>query len=209
MALETFQYQQSYYQELEQNQQTMRRLRHDMKNHLNIIGTFLRDNEIEQAKEYFQELNQEFASNLKVYCPNKIVNAVLNNKEQLALDSNIQCDFQIDLETSPKIDDIDLCSILGNTIDNAIEALRKVPKLSERILSLKARYTNGFFSYEIKNSKINEIQKKGGRFLTDKIEKEAHGIGLRSVQTIVEKYNGDMDISYTDDTFTVTIVIQG
>ena len=164
---------------------------------------------MEQAKEYFQELNQEFATNLKVYCPNKIVNAVLNNKEQLALDSNIQCDFQIDLETSPKIDDIDLCSILGNTIDNAIEALRKVSKLSERTLSLKARYTNGFFSYEIKNSKINEIQKKGGRFLTDKIEKEAHGIGLRSVQTIVEKYNGDMDISYTNDTFTVTIMIQG
>ena len=209
MALETFQYQQSYYQELEQNQQTVRRLRHDMKNHLNIIGTFLRDNEIEQAKEYFQELNREFASNLKVYCPNKIVNAVLNSKEQLALDSNIQCDFQIDLETSPKIDDIDLCSILGNTIDNAIEALGKVPELSERTLSLKARYTNSFFSYEIKNSKINEIQKKGGRFLTDKIEKEAHGIGLRSVQTIVEKYNGDMDISYTNDTFTVTIMIQG
>ena len=138
-----------------------------MKNHLNIIGTFLRDNEIEQAKEYFQELNQEFASNLKVYCPNKIVNAVLNSKEQLALDSNILCDFQIDLETSPKIDDIDLCSILGNTIDNAIEALRKVPQLSERTLSLKARYTNGFFSYEIKNTKINEIRKKGGRFLTD------------------------------------------
>lgn len=209
MALETFQYQQSYYQELEQNQQTVRRLRHDMKNHLNIIGTFLRDNEVEQAKEYFQELNQEFASNLKVYCPNKIVNAVLNSKEQLALDSNIQCDFQIDLETSPKVDDIDLCSILGNTIDNAIEALRKVPKLSERTLSLKARYTNSFFSYEIKNSKINEIQKKGGRFLTEKIEKEAHGIGLRSVQTIVEKYNSDMDISYTNDTFTVTILIQG
>lgn len=209
MALETFQYQQSYYQELEQNQQTVRRLRHDMKNHLNIIGTFLRDNEIEQAKEYFQELNQEFASNLKVYCPNKIVNAVLNSKEQLALGSNIQCDFQIDLETSPKIDDIDLCSILGNTIDNAIEALKKVPQLSKRTLSLKARYTNGFFSYEIKNTKINKIQKKGGRFLTDKIEKEAHGIGLRNVQTIVEKYNGDMEISYTDDTFTVTIVIQG
>lgn len=209
MALETFRYQQSYYQELEQNQQTVRRLRHDMKNHLNIIGTFLRDNELEQAKEYFQALNQEFASNLKVYCPNKIVNAVLNKKEQLALDSNIQCDFQIDLEMSPKIDDIDLCSILGNTIDNAIEALRKVPELSNRTLSLKARYANSFFGYEIRNTKINKIQEKGGRFLTDKAEKEAHGIGLRSVQTIVEKYNGDMDISYTDDTFTVTIMIQG
>ncbi len=209
MALETFQYQQSYYQELEQNQQTVRRLRHDMKNHLNIIGTFLRDNEIEQAKEYFQELNQEFASNLKVYCPNKIVNAVLNSKEQLALDSNIQYNFQIDLETSPKIDDIDLCSILGNTIDNAIEALRKVPETSKRALSMKARYTKGFFSYEITNAKANEVLVKNGRFLTDKTEKEAHGIGLRSVQTIVEKYGGDMDISYTNDTFTVTIMIQG
>lgn len=180
MALETFQYQQSYYQELEQNQQTVRRLRHDMKNHLNIIGTFLRDNEIEQAKEYFQELNQEFASNLKVYCPNKIVNAVLNSKEQLALASNIQCDFQIDLETSPKIDDIDLCSILGNTIDNAIEALRKVPELSERTLSLKARYTNRFFSYEIKTRKSTKSSKKAGDSSPTKQKKKPTELGFEA-----------------------------
>lgn len=116
MALESLRYQQSYYKELEQNQQNIRRLRHDMKNHLNIIGTFLKNNEIDNAMQYFKDLNQEFAS-----------------------DSNIQCDFQIDLAKSPPIEDVDLCSILGNTLDNAIEALQKVPKISNRTLSLKVK----------------------------------------------------------------------
>lgn len=209
MTLESFRYQQSYYEELEQNQHTIRILRHDMKNHLNIIGTFLQNKEIEKAVQYFEDLNQEFVSNLRVYCPNGIVNAILNSKEQTALDANIQCDFQIDLAQSPDIEDIDLCSIFGNTLDNAIEALRKIPEISKRQLSLKARYTNGFFSYEIKNTKTNEIVTDNGRFITDKADKKAHGIGLRSVKNIVETYGGEMDISYTEDTFTITIMIQG
>lgn len=209
MALESLRYQQSYYKELEQNQQNIRRLRHDMKNHLNIIGTFLKNNEIDNAMQYFKDLNQEFASNLQVYCPNGIVNATLNNKKQLASDSNIQCDFQIDLAKSPPIEDVDLCSILGNTLDNAIEALQKVPKISNRTLSLKVRYTGVFFSYEIKNTKANEIIIDNGKFITDKTDKKAHGIGLRNVRNIVKKYDGEIDISYTKDTFTVTIMIQG
>ncbi len=208
MALETIQYQQSYYEELEQNQQTIRRLRHDMKNHLNIIGTFLRNKETDKAIQYLKDLNQEFTSNLRVYCPNGIVNAILNNKEQIALDANIQCNFQIDLAQSPNIEDVDLCSILGNTLDNAIEALRKMPEISKRSLAVKARYTDGFFSYEIKNAKVNEIAIDHGQFITDKTDKRSHGIGLRSVKNIVEKYGGEIDISYTKDTFTVTIMIQ-
>lgn len=207
MELQTYQYQQSYYQELEQNQQTVRRLRHDMKNHLNIISTFLRSRDYDQAEGYLKELNQEFVSNIRIYCPNSIVNAVLNSKEQLAAESDVQCDFQIDLAESPAIEDIDLCSVLGNTLDNAIEACRKIPDISKRRISLKARCKNGYFSYEITNSKSGAVIKDNDTYITDKKDPSAHGIGLKAVKNIVEKYGGTIDISYDADTFSVTMLL--
>lgn len=208
MQLEAFRYQDSYYKELEQNQQTVRRLRHDMKNHLNIIGTLLRDRRLEEAEAYFSSLSQEFTTNLRAYCPNSTVNAVLNSKYQAAREAGISCDFMVDLKEQPRLENLDLCALMGNTLDNAIEACRQLPAGQSRCLSLKTRCKNGFFSYALVNTKGNEIRKKNGRFLTGKKEKDGHGIGLLNVQSIVEKYHGNLNISYDRDSFSVTVLIQ-
>src|SRR5699024_3367711 len=93
------------------------------------------------------------------------------------------------------IDDISLCTIFANTLDNAIEACVKVAEPSARKISVKARYTeNGYFSYEIVNSKANPIRKKKGVLLTDKEDSRSHGLGLSSVRAAVEKYHGTLDI---------------
>lgn len=207
MELQAYQYQQTYYRELEQNQQTVRRLRHDMKNHLNIIGTFLREHETEEAESYLKELTREFSVSAKIYCKNSIINAVLNSKEQLAKDAEITCQFFIDLEDVPTIEDIDLCSLLSNTLDNAIEANRFIPDVRERKMTVKARYSNHFFSYQIENTKTNGIRMKNGMIQTSKPNTVNHGIGLQNVKNIVEKYSGDFNLSYNADTFTVTVLI--
>ena len=146
MELRMLSYQKSYYEEIEKNQQTVRKLRHDMKNHLNIIGMLIADEKTPEAKNYLTELNQEFAVTAKSYCSNEVVNAVLNSKEQSAAEAQIRCEFQIDLAEDPQMEDIDLCALLSNTLDNAIEACRKIPEASERFLSVKARCQKGFFS---------------------------------------------------------------
>ena len=71
----------------------------------------------------------------------------------------------------------------------------------------KARYDKGYFSYEISNSKRNSITVKKNHLVTEKTDKTIHGFGVQNVRDMVEKYAGDMDISYTDDRFTVTILI--
>ena len=207
MQLETYQYQQAYYQELEKSHQAIRGLRHDMNNHLNIISTFLKNKEYGNASQYLNELNQEFVTAAKIYCPNSTVNAVLNAKEQTANSLTIHCNIEIDLQEVSRIDNIDLCSLLSNTLDNAIEACRKIPDESRRTLSLKARCKNGFFSYEIVNSKVNAITENSGHYQTDKEDSRLHGIGLDNVKRIVEKYGGEMKISYDDELFTVVILI--
>lgn len=206
IELQAYQYQQTYYKELEQNQQTVRKLRHDMKNHLNIIGTFLKEQQTKQAESYLQELNHEFAASAKIYCQNSIINAVLNSKEQLAKDTEINYQFQIDLEEIPAIRDIDLCSLFANTLDNAIEACRMIPRIKDRTLSVKVRCKNHFFSYQIKNAKAHEIRIENELIQTSKPNPERHGIGLQNVKSIVEKYNGDINIAYDSNSFCVTIL---
>lgn len=209
MELRMLSYQKSYYEEIEKNQQTVRKLRHDMKNHLNIIGMLIADEKTPEAKNYLTELNQEFAVTAKSYCSNEVVNAVLNNKEQSAAEAQIRCEFQIDLAEDPQMEDIDLCALLSNTLDNAIEACRKIPEASERFLSVKARCQKGFFSYKVVNSKANEVTEENGCFVTSKKDAGLHGIGLKNVKQIVAKYEGYVEVSYDEHSFTVVVMIHG
>jgi len=207
MEIQTLKYQQSYYQELEENQKEVRKLRHDMKNHLNIIETFLRDDDIEQAKEYFADLSDDFSVSTHTFCDHSIVNAVLNAKYNLAVQEQIDCTMQVDLNESIQIDDLSLCSLLANTLDNAIEACRKIDSDKPRWIVLKARSHNGHFSYEVSNSKANDIVCRHKKIITDKEDKTSHGIGLKTVAEIVEKHLGHLDISHTDNDFSITVII--
>ena len=80
MELETMRYQKSYYQEVESSQETVRRMRHDMKNHLGVVEMLVRGGEYEKAEQYLHGLDQEFASRTRIYCADPVVNAVLNAK---------------------------------------------------------------------------------------------------------------------------------
>ena len=113
----------------------------------------------------------------------------------------------MDLKESAVLTDIELCSLFANTLDNAIEACVKIKDREKRRITLKARSVNGHFSYEIVNSKENRVTEKNGNFETDKSDRLSHGIGLRNVRQFVRKYEGEMDVSYTEDTFSVTIFV--
>ncbi|MEZ3437019.1 MAG: GHKL domain-containing protein [Lachnospiraceae bacterium] len=208
MELEMLAYRKSYYEEIENNQQTVRKLRHDMKNHLNIIGMLIKDKKTSEANHYLEELNQEFAVAVRAYCPNDIVNAVLSSKEQAAAAAGISCEFQIDFAEAPEMEDIDLCSLLSNTLDNAIEACKRISQASERFLNVKARCQNGFFSYKVVNAKVNEVVEENGNFITSKKDAGSHGIGLKNVKQIIAKYDGYIEITHDELSFTLVVMIQ-
>lgn len=208
LKLQMLSYQKSYYEEIEKNQKTVRKLRHDMKNHLSIIRLLIRDEKTEEAAQYLENLNQEFDVTVRAYCPSDIVNAVLSSKEQLAKKAEIPLDLQIDFTETPKMADTDLCGLLANTLDNAIEACKKIPDPSRRFITVKARCQNGFFSYKIVNAKENPVTVERGSFITDKKETSMHGIGLKNVKQTVEKYEGYMDVTYDEHSFTVVVMVQ-
>ena len=201
--------QQDYYEELENSQLKLRKFRHDMKNHLAAAGELLREGREDKAREYLGQLSGYMDTSNRLFCKVPIVNAVLNVKYNAALENDIDCFFGIGIDGMAGLDNISLCAIFSNTLDNAIEACKKIPDVNERRLSVKARYTeNGYFSYEIVNAKVNEVRRKRGRFLTDKEDGKSHGLGISSVKEIVDRYKGTMDISYTEKEFSVVILVE-
>lgn len=199
--------QQDYYEELEQNQMRVRKLNHDMNHHLSVLSSFFQDGQLDKARSFLAALSLQLDTNTRTFCSNSIVNAVINAKYLAAKEKEIDCSFQIDLHGMIPIDDISLCSIFSNTLDNAIEAAEKIGDPKERKLLLKVRYQDGYFSYLIENTKVNSVTKSSGTFLTDKKEKDLHGFGLSNTKEIVDRYKGSFDTEYSDTTFSVIILI--
>lgn len=209
MEQDNLRLQRDYYEELERNQTEIRRFRHDMNHHLLVIRDLFDQGDKEAAHIYFQELESRITPKNRCFCKNSVLNAVLNAKYTKAEDSSIDCFFHIDLPEVTAMDQISLCSIFANTLDNAIEACLKIPEPGKRSISVKARIAeNGFFSYEIKNTKINKITVEKGRYISDKKQKSEHGLGLTNVQKSVEKYGGTLSLTYDETSFTAVILIR-
>ncbi|MEG1497314.1 MAG: GHKL domain-containing protein [Clostridiales bacterium] len=195
----------NYYKELEKNQNQISKLCHDMNNRLGVIAMLMETGDKEKTKEYFESLISKTQSISRAFCQNSIVNAVLNNKYNAATDRNINCFFNIDISQMLSIDDVDLCTLFANTLDNAIEA---AVKTDAKKIEVKARCHKGYFTYSVVNSKANVVNEVNGVFSTHKDDKKIHGFGIESVKDIVKKYNGSIDISYDATTFSVIIIIK-
>lgn len=211
MSLENQNYklQYDYYKSLEEKQLEVRKIYHDMNNHLQVISTYINDDDIEKAKLYFESLAEISTSySNKVFCKNSVVNAVLNNKYNLAIKNEIDCSINISIDDVFSIDDMDLCSIFANTLDNAIEASLKIEEPSQRKIIVKARMDKGYFSYSITNKKVGDILTHKGNIISSKSDKKHHGFGLQNIKNIVNKYNGTLDISYTDAEFALIVIVK-
>lgn len=201
--------QRDYYEQLEANQLEIRRFRHDINNHFSVAAQLLEEGRVTEAKEYFQELSGQLSVKGRSFCKNSVVNAVLNAKYNRALEYGIDCFFHIEIEKLMFIAPIDVCTIFSNTLDNAIEGCMQLNK-EKRKISVKARcMENGYFSYEIRNSKGNEIRKEKGKYKSSKKKERNHGLGIENVKEVVRRYQGNMEISYTEEEFCVVILVSG
>lgn len=206
---QNYKLQYDYYKSLEEKQIEFRKLHHDMNNHLQIISTYINNNDSEKAKLYFESIVQKSTSyKNKMFCKNSIVNAVLNNKYNIIVQNKIDFNINIAIDNIISIDDMDLCSIFANTLDNAIEASLKINEPSQRKITVKARSDKGYFSYSITNNNIQDILISNGSIISSKADKKRHGFGLQNIKDIVSKYNGTFNVTYTDTEFSLIVIIK-
>lgn len=192
------------YQEIHRMYTEMQCIRHDLKNHVLTVGAMLDGGEYEKIRGYLEEINDSVqAGEGTIFSGNGMVDAVLHTKTKSAQQANVRVDVASDLLEGLKIAEKDMCIILANLYDNAIEACRKVdenPWIEVRIARNK-----GMLLLKITNTFSEKPKKVGARLLTGKTDKMRHGFGLESVQRTVEKYDGTLETGWEEQVFTANV----
>ena len=203
-------YQKNYYEKVINNYGEARKALHDMNNHISVIKYFLENKDYKNMDDYIQSLSERIVTNKdNNICRNKVINAICLDKCEMCKKAGINIRFDTVINSKINIDDLDLCIVLGNLIDNAIEACEKInEKELQRVIQVSARiYLNQIY-IKVINSKNNKVEKKNNKFLTSKKDKKNHGIGLENVKESVYKNQGNIEIKDSKNTFEVSLYMK-
>ena len=203
------QYQTQYFKELSDKYKLSNKTIHDTKNQLFAIAAAMSNNDMAAAKIRIEELCKNAAAGENsIRTGNDALDALINTKYNDNKELNIKFKHNIMMKTNNKIDNIDLCIIIGNALDNAIEACSKIDKSKEKEIVLKIRQVNETLAIEMTNPTAESIEKVNGKLVSNKKEKELHGFGMQSIVEIVNKYNGNLNYSQKDGLFSLKIYVQ-
>lgn len=185
-----------------------RRFKHDFKNISIAIEKLLADGKHEQALALLQKYNNTLNSP-GIFRPgfdtgNGIADALLTDKSEKASAFNAEITFNGAIPQE-YLSPTDLCVILGNTLDNAIEACQKLDFQMNKTISISCNCNSGFLFLSINNPISEKVIIHDNHIATTKENKTLHGFGLYSLHSVVKKYDGEVRLSSTDDCFTVDI----
>ena len=184
----------------------MRSLKHDLKNHLSTVYYLVQNRKEEEALEHITDIIEVCDSQKEnAYSGNATVDSIINFKLQEAKQHNISISLDITIPENIKIPSFDMAIILGNLLDNAINAAAKSE--SGRTIDLKIKYTVGRLILVIDNLFSGNVLIRGNTVLSSHRDINSHGIGLQSVKMVLQKYNGSMVIKHENNIFSVTVLM--
>lgn len=200
-----------YYVKQAKDMENIRRLSHDIKNHLEALKC---DVDEEQKIEYIKGIERRLGQYQSYYkTGNAFIDSLLHVKKLEALEKDIEFKIFADFTPFKSIKNEDLCVIVSNTIDNALrecELIKEEDSTAECLVQLKAQKIKGFLSIICENS-LRESQVvllKGKIHLeTTKKDKKNHGIGMKNIVSVVQNYGGELSFNVVDDIFCISIII--
>jgi signal transduction histidine kinase len=185
---------------------TTKVIRHDLKNRLIPIYDLALNSKNNELVEQLSELTNCFIlENEYAFSGNSAIDSIINFKLQQAKKENIDVSCEIIIPSEISISPFDSSIILGNLIDNAIEGTKTIN--IGRWIDIKIKYTKGRLIINIGNSFDGIVYKNNGVFVSRKMNTKNHGLGLISVQTAIQKYNGIMDAYCKNNKFEVKVLM--
>lgn len=176
--------------------QTMRAWRHDYHNHMQTIKALLSMGKKQELSEYLDNLEKDLDSiDIAIRTGNVGLDAILSSKVSIARKNFIDVNCTAKVPENLKISDVHLCAIVGNLLDNAIEACEKIACCSKKDKTMPQRFIRvyiGLFKSQLYISVTNSTCEKYRRRLSELVTSKLgeHGFGLRRIDKIAEKYDG-------------------
>ena len=197
----------AYYETLNLYSEEFRKFQHDYKNLVLGLTAILQSRDVDQALDFISGLKSEMSvfDQYKYNSGNYIADALFFTKNQEAKKQNISIDLD-GVIPSMHIENWDLCIVLTNAIDNAIEASTKIA--GEKVITVSSDIKNNFWLLRVNNPVEKAVKITGDSIPTSKENSMIHGYGLSNIKRVAEKYNGALTLSCSEELFTLDVVLQ-
>ena len=196
----------THYREVENMYRQIRGWRHDYRNHIQMMKVLAANGDMDALKVYLDELDTDLNTvDTVVKTGNPMADAILNSKISLARSRNIPTQVDAHIPVKLKMSELDLCCIIGNLFDNAMEASMALPEEKRMIrVYMDMKGTQLYISFT-NFTAAKKLSKVGKGFKTSK--GEGHGFGLVRIDDIVSRYDGYLSCNSEDGAFTTEILI--
>lgn len=192
-------------EEIERLHENTRRLKHDMKNHIMVIASYLNNNELDEAKRYLSvvldKLNRVYSY---IQTGNSVMNYIINSKLEYAQQNNIQFKAEIENLQFAQVGSVDFSALLSNALDNAIEASLDI---EDGFIYVSVCKKRGYDTITVKNKIQSSVLAGNPELTSTKPDNASHGYGIKQIKTITEKYDGIVDIYEEENLFCISVMI--
>lgn len=184
-----------------------RHFRHDIKNHILTMNILAENGDLNEIKKYLKEMSGIIDESSYIRITGlSAVDAILNEKLYEAQAHSITTNFDVTNFTGNSIKPVDMCIILSNALDNAIEANQGIETKESRYIKLKIYGDSSYTVISVSNPTVNSpIKNTSDTYKTTKKDSDNHGFGLKSIRSTADKYDGEMLTKCEDSVFTLVI----
>lgn len=202
--------QKKYYTNLQQHQLELRRLNHDIKSHTRVISELLEQGHTEEAAEYLHLLQDSVASIATpvTTCDNQLVAALLNDKLAEPKKNGVELTLCVMVPPVLRINNVDVSIVLGNLLDNAVEACAAMGTGTRRFIDVDMQLEGMFLTIDVSNSYDGLVRQQGDKYLTTKGDGRSRGIGLSNVRRAVQRHDGRLTVTHDGSVFRVIAIMK-
>lgn len=191
--------------EIQNMYKQVRGWRHDYRNHINNMKIQLAEGNYQKLDSYLNELADDLNTvDTVIKTGNVMADAILNSKLSAAEKLNIGLNVKANIPKEIPMSDVELCAVMGNLLDNAVEACESLPE-SERFMRIYIGRLKGQFYLSVQNS-AGEVKKSGGKYLSTKGGEE-HGYGIFRIDRVAKKYGGYVNRQNEEGVFATEIMV--
>lgn len=183
----------------------IRSMRHDMRNNTQVLMLLLESKEYDKMREYLEEMSEGLAgTNVSSHTGDVIADAIIADKKKRAASEGIALNVTGAI-TGVEISPVNMCKMLGNLLDNAIEAASD-PGLKDlasefKVIDLQFKHTENFFMISVTNPCVDHPKIKDGKIVTSKSDKKNHGFGISNIRSAAEDCGGELSVSCEEKPF--------
>lgn len=195
--------QKEYYDSLTGQMNEIRGIKHDIRHFIRVISRLSEEKRYDELKRFLIEYSEKTETDpLPVFCENIVANSILGYYSLRAKEGSIPFHCACSIQRQLSMSDTDLCIVLGNALENAVEACGNLDNESTRFISAEARTINGQLLLKIENSYNGSLNIQDGDYISTK-SGQFHGIGTQNIRKVVEAYGGFVKMEHNGKVFTL------